>query len=53
MSNPRLNRNPLEQVRAFVPVEDTARLHWLAEGRGVTVNTLIREAIKTYLEKAQ
>ena len=49
LGRPKLNTNPLEQVRAFIPVNDTARLNTIAEARGVTVNTLIREAVASFL----
>lgn len=47
---PKLDRNPLERVRAFIHADDMARVHAIAESKNVTPNTIIRDAVKTYLD---
>lgn len=42
------NHNPLERVRAFIPVEDIIILDAMAKARGVTTNALIRESVREW-----
>lgn len=46
----RPNRNPKERFAALIEVNDSVKLHYIAEVRGCTVNAVIREAVKYYLE---
>lgn len=50
----RLNRNPLEQVRGYIPIDDTSCMNAVAQvrnnGEGVTLNTILREAVAEWKE---
>ena len=49
MTRPKLNHNPLCQVRAYIHVEDMICVDAVAKARGVSPSVIVREAVREWI----